>query len=93
MDATQIPRHIDEPVTLLIWQADEFVPFFVVLMAGMLAGHLFLALVLACLSLKGYRRFKDQRPDGVALDLAYWWGLLPAQGHSRPNPWIRRYTP
>lgn len=93
MDPIPIPRQIDDPVTLLLWQADEFVPFFLVLMLGMLGGQLLIALLLAVATLRAYRRFRDQRPDGIARDAAYWAGLWPSRSRSRPNPWIRIYYP
>lgn len=93
MEPIPIPRHIDEPLTLLIWQADEFVPFFIVILSGMLMGQLFAALIVSYFVLRAYRRFRDNRPDGIALDALYWWGILPTAAITRPNPWIRRFYP
>jgi len=93
MQPVPIPRDIDEPVTLLLWPADEFVPFFLVVAFGMLLGQLLPALVLAWLSVRGYRRFRDHRPDGIVLDILYWYGLTPTLGRSFPNPWITKFYP
>jgi conjugal transfer pilus assembly protein TraL len=88
-----IPKYIDDPITLLIWSADEFVPFAAVLLIGMLIGQLSIALILSALVIKAYRRFRDNRPDGFPLHAAYWAGLLPSSAVSMPNPYIRRFLP
>ncbi|MEN9680577.1 MAG: type conjugative transfer system protein TraL [Pseudomonadota bacterium] len=93
MQPVPIPRDIDEPVTLLLWRADEFVPFFLVVAFGMLLGQLVPALLISWLTVRGYRRFRDHRPDGFVLDVLYWYGLSPSLGRSFPNPWIRIYYP
>jgi conjugal transfer pilus assembly protein TraL len=88
-----LPKYIDDPITLLIWSADEFVPFAAVLLIGMLIGQLSIALILSALVIKAYRRFRDNRPDGFPLHAAYWAGLLPSSAVSMPNPYIRRFLP
>ena len=93
MNPIIIPKYIDDPITLLIWSADEFVPFAAVLLIGMLIGQLSIALVLSALVIKAYRRFRDNRPDGFPLHAAYWVGLLPSSAISMPNPYIRRFLP
>lgn len=93
MDPILLPKYIDDPITLLIWSADEFVPFSAVLLIGMLIGQLTIALILSALVIKAYRRFRDNRPDGFPLHVAYWWGLLPSSALSVPNPYIRRFLP
>ena len=93
MEPIQLPRHIDDPVTLLIWSADEFVPFMLILLLGVLMGQLLIALVVAIPSLKAYRTLRDNRPDGFALHALYWFGLLPTRARTLPNPYIRRFLP
>ncbi len=93
MEPITIPKYIDDPITLLIWSADEFVPFAAVLLIGMLIGQLSIALILSALVIKAYRRFRDNRPDGFPLHAAYWAGLLPSSAVSMPNPYIRRFLP
>ena len=86
MEPVTIPKHIDEPITLLIWSADEFVPFAVVVMFGMLIGQLTISLILSVVVIKAYRRFRDNRPDGYPLHAVYWAGLLPSRALTAPNP-------
>ncbi len=93
MEPITLPRQIDDPSTLLVWSADEFVPFMLILLIGVLAGQLLIALVIAIPSLKAYRKFRDNRPDGFALHALYWSGLLPSRARTLPNPFIRRFLP
>jgi conjugal transfer pilus assembly protein TraL len=93
LEPITLPKYIDDPITLLIWSADEFVPFAAVLLIGMLIGQLSIALILSALVIKAYRRFRDNRPDGFPLHAAYWAGLLPSSAVSMPNPYIRRFLP
>jgi conjugal transfer pilus assembly protein TraL len=93
VDSIPLPKYIDDPITLLIWSADEFVPFSAVLLIGMLMGQLTMALIFSALVIKAYRRFRDNRPDGFPLHVAYWWGLLPSSAISVPNPYIRKFFP
>ena len=93
MEPITLPKYIADPITLLIWSADEFVPFAAVLLIGMLIGQLSIALILSALVIKAYRRFRDNRPDGFPLHAAYWAGLLPSSAVSMPNPYIRRFLP
>ena len=52
MEPVTIPKHIDEPITLLIWSADEFVPFALVVIFGMLIGQLTISLILSVVVIK-----------------------------------------
>ena len=90
---TQIPRTLDQPVTLLLWSADELVPFCTVVLIGMLLGQFLTALLLALGLTRAYRRFRDIHPDGYAFHLAYWYGLLPIHSRYFPNPFIRTFYP
>jgi conjugal transfer pilus assembly protein TraL len=93
MEPVNIPKHIDDPVTLLVWSADEFVPAAFLMMLGMLIGQLLIMLILSVVVIKAYRRFRDNRPDGYALHAAYWIGMLPSQAITIPNPFIREFYP
>ena len=93
MEPVALPKYIDDPITLLIWSADEFVPFAAVMLLGMLVGQLTLAAILSIGVIKAYRRFRDNRPDGYPLHALYWTGLLPNRGHSVPNPFLRNFYP
>jgi conjugal transfer pilus assembly protein TraL len=88
----EIPRHVDDPPTLLLWRIDDLVPVVVVVMLvlGILADQLLVFLLLGIVLVRLYGRFRDSRPDGYALHWASWVGL---RGRTTPNPFIRRWLP
>jgi len=85
MEPVTIPKHIDDPVTLLVWSADEFAPAAFMLILGILIGQVTAMTVLSVIAIKAYRRFRDNRPDGFPLHAAYWIGLLPSKAATMPN--------
>ena len=90
---TKIPKTLDQPITLLIWSADELVPFSAVVLIGMLMGQFFIALVVALGVTRAYRRFRDIHPDGYLFHVAYWYGFMPIRSRHFPNPFIRTFYP
>ena len=58
-----LPKSIDDPITLLLWRADEFVPMALLLMTGMLVGQVLASLILGLITVKYYRKYRDNRPD------------------------------
>jgi len=93
MHPVKLPKYIDDPITLLIWSADEFVPFTLVLLIGMLIGQLLVALLLSLVVIKFYRRYRESRPDGYIQHALYWLGLYQGHIRTRPNPYIRTFYP
>jgi conjugal transfer pilus assembly protein TraL len=93
MDAVTLPKDVDEPITMLIWSADEFVPVTMMLGLGMVIGQVTIMLLLSYFVIRLYRRFRDNRQDGLPLHLAYWIGLLPSKAITVPNPYVREFLP
>jgi conjugal transfer pilus assembly protein TraL len=93
MEPVAIPKTIDDPIHLLLWSADEIVPFMVCMLTGMLVDQLLPSLAMGVFAVKFYRRFRDNRPDGYTLHAVYWLGLLPSNAITIPNPFIRRFYP
>ena len=91
MEPVTIPKHIDDPVTLLVWSADEFAPAAFMLILGILIGQVTAMTVLSFIAIKAYRRFRDNRPDGFPLHAAYWVGMLPSKATTIPS--ARQKTP
>ena len=89
----EIPRHVDDPPTLLLWRIDDLVPVVLMLVLGILADQLLVFLLLGIVLVRLYGRFRDSRADGYALHWAYWSGLLGLRGRTTPNPFIRRWLP
>lgn len=93
MEPVAIPQSIDDPIHILLWSADEIVPFMVSMLTGMLIDQFIPGLALGFIAVKFYRRFRDNRPDGYTLHALYWVGLLPSRAQTIPNPYIRRFLP
>ena len=88
MEPVAIPKTIDDPIHLLLWSADEIVPFMVCMLTGMLIDQFIPALALGVIAVKFYRRFRDNRPDGYTLHAIDWLGLLPSKALTIPNPFL-----
>lgn len=88
----EIPQYIDDPVQILVWSADELIPFTVLMSIGMVLERLTLFLVIAWFAIKYYRQFRDGRPDGVLYHALYWIGVTPPVGHTVRNSFERLYV-
>jgi conjugal transfer pilus assembly protein TraL len=89
----EFPRYIDDPPTLLIWRLDDLMPMVLSLVIGILTGQLLLFLLAGWAMSHGYRKFRDRAPDGYAIHLLYWWGLIPMGSRTVGNPYDRRHLP
>jgi len=89
----EIPRHVDDPPTLLLWRTDDLVPVVLMIVFGILLDQLLVFLVLGLVLVRLYGRFRESRPDGFALHWSYWVGLVPLKARSCPNPFIRTWAP
>jgi conjugal transfer pilus assembly protein TraL len=93
MEPVQIPRHLDMPHTLLLWSADELIPFLALLGIGLFVGAMPVCIALGVGFMYLYRRFRDSRPDGYMLHALYWSGLMPIKAPSAINPFHREILP
>jgi len=93
MTNIEFPRYIDDPPTLLIWRMDDLMPAVLSLVIGILTGQLLLFLLVGGGLSHGYRKFRDRAPDGYAIHMLYWWGILPFDARSIINPYARRHLP
>jgi len=90
----RIPRRIDDPPHLLLWSMDELVPLLFCMVLGVMAGSLGPCLLIGILITRGYRKFRDSKPDGYLLHLLYWVGVFTlSKAKSMKNPFIRKYLP
>ncbi|NEV60330.1 type IV conjugative transfer system protein TraL [Thiorhodococcus minor] len=93
MATLELPRHVDDPPNLLLWRIDDLVPFFLMLVIGILINQTTLFILLGLLVTRGYGRFRESRADGFALHALYWSGLMPLRHRTTPNPYSRCYLP
>ena len=94
MEPVAIPKTIDDPIHILLWSADEIVPFMVCMLTGMLIDQFIPALVLGVIAVKFYRRFRDNRPDGYTLPCtpSTGWVCCPARRSPSPIPLSGGFT-
>lgn len=88
-----MPRNLDDPFIVFFWSADELLPGLVIFIVGVLIDEKLIALVLALVAVKAFRKMKEGHPDGFLLHLAYWTGLGNTKARTLPNPYIREYLP
>ncbi len=91
MEQVKIPKTIDDPIKLLIWDIRDIVPAVICLMVGILANQLGMFLLIGLAIGYASRKFREGRQEGWALQALYWIGLYPST--VLPNPFIRRYLP
>ena len=72
----QIPRYIDDPEQLFLWEMDEAGLVAVIFCLGMLAHHLILAIPLCLLAGYLYGKFKKGKPRGFLLHFLYFHGII-----------------
>lgn len=88
----EIPQYIDDPVQILVWSADELIPFTTLMAVGMLLERLLVFMLVAWFALKYYRQFRDGRPDGILYHSLYWTGITPPLGHTIRNSFERIFV-
>ena len=86
MEPVAIPKSIDDPIHLLLWSADEIVPFMVCMLTGMLIDQFIPALAIGVIAVKFYRRFRDNRPDGYTLPSTPSTGWVCCPARRSPSP-------
>jgi len=91
MEQVKIPKSIDEPLKIVIWDIRDVVPAVVCIMTGILVGHIGPFLVIGFGVAWLNRKLRDRRQDGWGVHALYWMGLLPLK--QLPNPFIRRFLP
>jgi conjugal transfer pilus assembly protein TraL len=93
VEPIELPRGLDDAHQILLASTDEMVPFFGMLIAGVLLEQLLTCLLLSVVIIKLFRRFRDNRPDGYLYHRLYWFGLMPLKGYGVLNPYRRLFLP
>lgn len=86
-----MPRHLDEPMTVFLWPADEIIPVLACLAVGILINQKLICLIIGIIAMKFFRKMKEGNPDGYMLHALYWSGLMTGKARTMPNPFIREY--
>jgi len=79
-----IPRHLDAPPLLFMWEADTAMIFIVLMLMGMLLQSVILGLGSAILVTRVYRRIKEEGGRGLLVKLMYWYW---------PSDWVTSRHP
>jgi conjugal transfer pilus assembly protein TraL len=93
MEQIEIPRHIEDPVHVLLWTLDEVAPIGIGLVAGLFVGSPFYGVLGGWAVAYFYKKFLNHSADGYVLHLFYWLGLTPTKARTTPNPFIKKYLP
>lgn len=92
-DQSEFPRYLDAPQQVLFWTVDQMVPFATLALIGMATKNLMLCLMIGGVAAWAFARYRDSKPDGYLMHLAYWYGMLPLKGRALINPFHRRILP
>jgi len=93
LDPIELPAGIDEPPQVLLWRLDDLAPVVLLMVLGIVAGHLAPLLLAGLVGGRLYRRYRDTRPDGYFLHALYWHGLVGLRGWAVPNGLARVWVP
>lgn len=89
MKRIPLPRSIDEPPQMLFWQADEFVPFVLFIIVGMVTSQLLVFTLIGLAISFAMRKNRGARLNGFLVHWLWWHGLMPAKARGAVNPFRR----
>ena len=92
MEPIELPTHLDDPKTFLIFSMDDVLIVGVAMIIGLATHLLGYLLILALIMMWVMRRFRGSVPDGHLQHRLYWYGIPLGGGHSLINPLIRRFV-
>lgn len=76
-EGVRIPRGLDSPPQLLLWQVDELSPVIAGMIIGIAIEQLIICIFIGFLMVKVYKKLRDGRPDGYPIHFLYWFGVIP----------------
>lgn len=85
----RIPRYIDAPITILIWDVDTFVPAFVLILLGVFSHNLFLFASIAVAYAWILAKYQKHFPRGVMSNIMHHWGVFPYSGY--PDGYVKKF--
>lgn len=91
MEEIKIPRYIDDPMQILFWSMDEFIPIGVGLIGGIITSHAFIGIGIGMFLAKIYRRVSEGKQDGMLFHMLYNTGIWPAKSKTFINPYSRKF--
>lgn len=68
-----IPRHLDAPPLLFMWEADSAILVIVCILIGGLLNMFLMGVVLAVVLGRGYAHLKEEGGRGLIMKILYWY--------------------
>lgn len=85
----RIPRYLDAPITILIWDLDVFVPAAAMFLIGLFTHNLLLFLALSVGYIYVITLYQRKFPSGVMGNLMHYWGIYKYKGY--PDGYIHTF--
>jgi conjugal transfer pilus assembly protein TraL len=93
MEQMPFPRHLDAPQRIFFFTIDQICVFSTLFIFGVMLGRPFLLSMVGIVLAMLITRYRDSRPDGHALHIGWWFGILPLTGRATINPFDREILP
>ncbi len=85
----RIPRYLDAPITILIWDVDTFLPAFVFILLGVFTRHMLLFWGLAFVYAWGLTKYQQKFPRGIMSNIMHRYGIFTYKGY--PDGYIKKF--
>lgn len=85
----RIPRYLDAPITILIWDADVFIPAALLFVLGVFTRNFLLFTSFSVVYLYVMARCQNNLPRGMVGNILHRFGLYPYSGY--PDGAIHRF--
>ena len=93
MEPKPFPKYVDAPKRILFWTVDQVVPVAVAFGIGLVLNQLMFFLLLGCVVSYFFTKYRDSRPDGYVMHMAYWYGVMVPKARSILSPFHHRIFP
>lgn len=93
MDQHEIPQTLDDPPLALIFNAHQFISFFIGVIVGVVFNHPFLLGFVGLVLGRFFTRYADSRADGFLRHMLYFHGLPVLTGRRLPHGLDRVFRP
>jgi type IV conjugative transfer system protein TraL len=77
----KIPRYLDAPITILLWDADVFMPAAMLFILGIFTHNFWLFTSFAGIYLYAMAHFQHHLPRGMVGNILHHYGLYPYSGY------------
>lgn len=77
----KIPRYLDAPITILIWDADVFIPAALLFVLGIFTRNFWLFASFSAVYLYAMARCQNSLPRGMVGNILHRLGLYPYAGY------------